>query len=50
MINVSKTDYNGKMSRNEAKYFTISGYNKFMGEKLNAKITEKELVNFWICR
>ena len=29
----------------EKKYFTIADYNKFMSERLDAKIKQKELVN-----
>ena len=42
---VNKTDYDAKISDIEPKYFTTSDYNKFTVEILNAKITEKELVD-----
>ena len=42
---VKKTDYDGKISDNEGRNFTVSGYNKFTSDILDAKIKQKELVN-----
>ena len=42
---VRKTDYNTKISDIKAKYFTISDYNKFAEEILDAKMKEKGLVD-----
>ena len=42
---VRKTDYNTKISDIKAKYFTISDYNKFTEEILDAKMKEKGLVD-----
>ena len=42
---VTKTDYNTKISDIKAKYFTISDYNKFTEEILDAKMKEKGLVD-----
>ena len=37
-------NYDAKISDMEGKYFTISDYNKFIYELLDAKINAKELV------
>ena len=42
---VKKADYDAKISDIESKYFTMSGYNKFKVEILDAKIEEKGLVD-----
>ena len=42
---VKKTDYDGKISDNEGRNFTVSDYNKFTSDILDAKIKQKELVN-----
>ena len=36
---VRKADYDAKISKMEKKYFTISDYNKFTSNELDAKIT-----------
>ena len=45
---VRKTDYNTKIPDIKAKYFTISDYNKFTEEILDAKMKEKGLVDKFI--
>ena len=42
---VKKADYDAKISEMENKYFTTSDYNKFMSNAIEAKITQKKLVN-----
>ena len=42
---VRKADYNTKIPDIKAKYFTISDYNKFTEEILDAKMKEKGLVD-----
>ena len=42
---VKKSDYDAKMSEIKTKYFTTSDYNKFTSNTLDAKITQKKLVN-----
>ena len=42
---VKKAGYIPKISKMENKYFTTSDYNKFTSNKLDAKITQKQLVN-----
>ena len=37
----TKKDYDAKISEIEAKYFTTSDYNKYMGEIFDRKIKEK---------
>ena len=40
---VKKADYDGKISEIEKKYFSVSYYNKFTSNTLDAKITQKKL-------
>ena len=40
-----KTDYAAKSTRNAKKYFTACDHNKFMSNALDAKVTQKKLVN-----
>ena len=42
---VKKTDYDGKISDKKGRNFTVSDYNKFTSDILDAKIKQKELVN-----
>ena len=42
---VKKADYDAKISEMENKYFTTPDYNKFTSNTLDAKITQKKLVN-----
>ena len=42
---VKKTDYNAKISDIEKKYFITNDYNNFKSEIIDAKITEKGLVD-----
>ena len=45
VIYSKKTDYDAKISEMENKYFTTSDYNKFTSNTIDAKITQKKLVN-----
>ena len=45
VIYSKKVDYNAKISEMENKRFTTSDYNKFTSNTLDAKITQKILVN-----
>ena len=42
---VKKTVYEAKISEIDRKYFTTSGYHKFMGNILHAKVKQNELVD-----
>ena len=42
---MKKADYDANISGIEKKYFTISDYNNFTSNTLDAKITQKKLVN-----
>ena len=42
---MKKADYDANISGIENKYFTISDYNNFTSNALDAKITQKKLVN-----
>ena len=44
-LKVKKADYDAKISETEKEYFTTSDYNKFTSNTLDAKITQKKLIN-----
>ena len=45
---VTKTGYDIKLSDIEFKYITTSGCHRLTGQMFDAKMKEKELVDFWI--
>ena len=45
---VTKTGYDIKLSDIEFKYITKSGCNRLTGQMFDAKMKERELVDFWI--